>query len=483
MGTPVTCVFVGIDVGTSGVRTLAAAADGTIVCQAERPLASRRDPAASIHEQDPAEWWAAVCQTTQELHHALAAVGSPYEVAGISVTSTSGSLVAADARGRPLRAAILYDDGRAAEVADVLNRKVQAGGMRLNASYSLAKAAWMRHEEGHVWDHVAFLLHPADWLAGKLTGRFGVSDFSNALKLGYLPEHRIWDEAVSRAAIPSRLLPSVVAPGEVIGALSGAAAAETGLPRGAPVVAGATDGIACLIASGASAPPDVNTTLGTTIVWKALSGERPPSRHGIYCHLHPSGCWAPGAASNSGPGCLRSYDPSVGVAEMCQLAGPHLPTPVLGYLLNAKGERFPFVEPNAEGFLEGKFQSQEEWYAAQLQAIAFVERWGYEFLAGCGVPIGDVVYTAGRAAESAVLSQLRASVLRRTVARPRHPTGAFGAAILAATGTIYGGDVTAAIRQMTKVVETYAPSPELCGRYDDLYHSFREACRSRGYDT
>jgi sugar (pentulose or hexulose) kinase len=168
---------------------------------------------------------------------------------------------------------MLYDDGRASAIASELNRRLPDGQAGINASFSLAKALWVRQEDPFVWDRAAYILHPADWLAAKLTGNWGVSDYSDALKLGYDQETAGWIAAVSLADIPASMLPKVVAPGDQVGVVSALASAETGLNFGVPVLAGASDGLASLIGSGASEPGDANTTLGTTLVWKVLISE------------------------------------------------------------------------------------------------------------------------------------------------------------------------------------------------------------------
>ena len=474
-------LVIGVDVGTSGVRAVAASAAGKVDAEAEHPLSSdRRDP-GGVHEQSPEDWWNAVCQSTQQIIKSLNESGSATPIAGAAVTSTSGTLVVTGPTGRPLRPALLYDDSRGGEIAATLNRQAAPGTPRLNASQSLVKAAWVQQTEPEVWARTRYLLHPADWLTGKLTGEFGISDYSDSLKLGYEPEYGTWSEAVARAGLPSELLPRIYRPGEQVGTVSSAAALETNLPPGTPVLVGATDGIASLLASGASQPGDANTTLGTTIVWKALATNRPRITGGVYCHLHPSGLWAPGAASNTGMGSLRVRQPGVSVAGMDHLAAAYLPSPIICYLLAGRGERFPFLNSQAETFLEGDAREPAEQHAAELQSIGFAERWGYEVLAGCGVEVGDKVFSTGAAAASSGLSQMRSNILNRVVVRAQHGTAAFGAAILAASGTIYAGDVTGAIQAMTKVAESFEPSPASAKRYDEIYAQFRQACTRRGY--
>ena len=105
---------------------------------------------------------------------------------------------------------MLYDDGRAAAVANELNRRLPAGQAQVNASFSLAKALWVRQEEPSVWDRASYILHPADWLTAKLTGQWGVGDYSNALKLGYDQEKSDWTAAVGLADIPASMLPGLL---------------------------------------------------------------------------------------------------------------------------------------------------------------------------------------------------------------------------------------------------------------------------------
>lgn len=277
------------------------------------------------------------------------------------------------------------------------------------------------------------------------------------------------------------MLPSVVKSGTLIGRVCLTARVETGLPDAA-VIAGTTDGIAGLIASGASLPADANTTLGTTLVWKVLSTKKPmASDSAIYTHLHPAGLWAPGAASNTGPGSVRPPNGLFPSEELDKAALEHLPSEVYCYPISGQGERFPFVNNSAQGFVVGVCTDEMSWYAAQLQAIAFVERWGYEVLEKCGVSIGPAIFSTGRAASSGGFSRLRASVLKRTVLRSAHPDAAFGAAVLAASAVYYGGNLSEAIRSMTHISDTYTPTSVNAESFDRAYGRFREECCYRGY--
>ncbi len=480
MASLISQVVLGIDVGTSGARALAATEQGDVLAEAQIAVADTLADGIG-HEQDPREWWRAVCSAVNSVLQKLAGIDSRHTFAGVAVTSTSGSLVLADSDGQPVRPAILYDDSRGAADAEELNCRLTREAAQFNSSFSLVKAAWVRREEPAAWSRARHLLHPADWLTGKLTGQFGITDDSNALKLGYDSETETWGPAVALAGISAAMLPRVVRPGTPVGKISKQAGEETGLRPGTPVLAGATDGMSSLIASGACEPGDANTTLGTSIVWKVLSETKPRMASGMYCHRHPCGLWAPGAASNSGPGSLRMEGPSVAPAEMDRLAGEHLPSSHLCYVLRSKGERFPFLHPEAAGFFEGHAASPGEFRAAQLQSLSFVERWGYERLDECGVVVGKQIFSTGSAAGSAVLSQLRANVLKREIILCRYSNSAFGAAILAASATLFGGNLKSAMRRMTRVSTRYPPDPSTMDQYDRIYADFRAACARRGY--
>ena len=154
----------------------------------------------------------------------------------------------------------------------------------------------------------------------------------------------IGSAAVGLAGIPASMFPRVVAPGQQVGVVSAQASKQTGLTAGVPVLAGASDGLASLIGSGASEAGHANTTLGTTLVWKVLTPTKPRLGPGMYCHHLPNNLWVPGAASNTGPGSLQFDQSGVTPAEMDRRASPHLPTSVHCYLLGVARGAISFPE-------------------------------------------------------------------------------------------------------------------------------------------
>ena len=191
----------------------------------------------------------------------------------------------------------------------------------MDSSFALPKIGWIARHEPLVFERTARFVHQADYIVGKLTGDFTVTDYSNALKTGFDLREDRWPRWINELPGVVERLPAVVAPGTPIGRISADAAATTGLPSGLTVVAGATDGVAAALASGLRVPGDYNTTVGTTLVFKGLSRDIVRHRQGlVYSHKLPGGLWLPGAASNTGAAWIAAWFPGGVVKDLDRAA-------------------------------------------------------------------------------------------------------------------------------------------------------------------
>lgn len=475
---------IGLDLGTQGVRALAVERDGRVAGQEQLGLGLlRRDLPAGWLEQDPEEWWRAASACLRQLSGALPK-GS--KVAGICVDSTSGTVLPVDADGKALHPAVMYNDNR----SENQTRQVQIAGQAhqkrfgfaFGSSFGLPKIAWFREERADLFARTRRFLHAADYLAGRLGGEFRWSDTSNALKSGYdLIDFRWPDFIESELGIPIGKLPEVAAIGAQIGRVCAQAAEECGLDRGTPIFAGATDGTAAQVASGAAQPGEWNSTLGTTLVFKGVSRDLAPDPLGrVYSHRHPEGWWMPGGASNTGTDWIQAENPGADYQRLDETAAGFVPTRLLRYPLHKQGERFPFARPEAQGFLAGSSSGAEERYAAGLEGIAMIERLAYETLAEIGLEAGERIYLTGGGCKSELLSRIRASVLQKTLAQPEVTETAFGAAVIAASGCWYVR-LSQAAQAMVRVAQMIEPNPAWTRTYDDLYGRFKEELQRRGY--
>jgi len=472
-------VYLGIDLGTQGCRAMAVREDGVVISSSSVPLdADVGGLPAGWSEQDPARWWPCV---RRSIRTAIRPVHE--KVAAVCVDSTSGTILAVDRKGRPLGNAIMYNDGRAKEAAAIaseagrdLERKL---GYRINASFAVAKLVWLRRNRRALFESAETFVHAADYVSGKLVGQWRHTDHTNALKSCFdLIDYR-WPDFLQEIGIPPEKMPEVVPPGQVIGHVTPRASGETGVAEGTPVLAGLTDGCASQIASGAAGLGDWETTLGTTLVMKGVTENLMKDPEGrIYSHLHPERLWMPGGASNTGGECLRKAFPRADLEALDREAAKIVPTPLVAYPLARRGERFPFVAPEAEGFLVGQPRNEVERYASYLEGVAYLERMAYDTMQALGARVGQAIYTAGGGAKSGVWLQIRANVLSRRVLRPAVPEAAMGVAILAASSDLRVGLARAA-RRMVRIDAEVWPEEDIVPHYRERYELFREEVAHR----
>ena len=478
-------LVIGLDLGTQGVRSLAVDEQGRVVAHAAAPLLTAESSLpAGWHQQDAEDWWQAACRCLQQLNQSLPqAAGS---IAALSVTSTSGTLLAVDKNGLPLFPAMMYNDERSQPYVKQVRQAGAALEARLGyaftATFALSKIVWLANEQPQVFRQTQHFISPTDFIVGRLTGEYGISDHSNMLKTGFDLVSREWPNFIPNdLGISTNVLPQVISPGEKISQISTEGSRSTGLPFGVPVIAGATDGVASHIASGAVEPGSWNSTLGTTLVIKGISPELlldPQQR--IYSHRHPEGWWMPGGASNTGAEWIAVEFPEDEPARMDQLAKQYLPTSLIRYPLVRVGERFPFRHTQAVGFWIGKPETQAQAFAAGLEGLALVERLAYETLQGIGAQVGEKIYVTGGGARSEVWLRVRASALQKTLCKPRVSDTAMGAALLAARG-VWFGSLLEAVHNMVHIESETSPQADLVEPYQENYQAFIKALEERSY--
>jgi sugar (pentulose or hexulose) kinase len=470
-------LFVGIDVGTAGARVAVLGTDGEPAREARHSFeAEVPGLSPGWAEQRTEVWWPAVCDCFRELGPLRGQIG------GVSATSTSGTFLLVDAALQPVRPAIMYNDARAAEqtkrLAPYAARHAERCGFGFPSTFALPKLLWLAEHEPRALSGTR-LMHAGDYILSKLLADRPPADHSTALKTGCDPVSGTWPEWFADAGVPLDVLPELAPSGSLAGCVSAAAAKETGLPEGTPVALGASDGVATMVGAGAARPGDWAAMLGTTLVVRGISRGivRDPDGR-VYSHRHPEGLWLPGGASNVGGECLERWFPGANLAETDRRAAELLPTQLLAYPLARVGERLPFASATAQGFLNAEGRSDTERYAACLQGVAMVERWIYDLMRELGAEVGDTVYAGGAGSKSPLWTQLRADVTGRTYRVCVLPTGAAGAAILAAAHAL--GGLRKATERLTQPAAEYRPNPQRRDVYTGLYGRFREECARRG---
>lgn len=457
----------GVDLATADARVIAIdAGDGRLLAEATHPLAVVFGDDGT--REQTADYAAIVLELIAAVTHALGVRAA--DIAALSITGTSGTVVPADADGSQAGAALLYNDPRG---------KVELGalvdaGLSVRPSGALARAAWLHRNR-----RAERYAYTPDIVAAALARHAVASDTSHALKSGIDPVTRAWDErALEIVGLPRATLGALVAPGGLLGTVHDAVAARVGLPRDVAIIAGMTDGCTSQLATGAVAPGDTVGVLGTTLVLKAVSSvEVADAASGIYSHVAPDGAYWAGGASNVGAGSLAlGMTAGLDVRDADRLAAQVGPASAVSYPLPARGERFPVASGDLAEFVIGLdggpaiINEPIERYRMLLEGVAFVERLGLERLRALGVPAGRHRLSGG-ASGSPVWNRIRATVLGETVEVPATRTSAHGAAVLAAYGAL-GGSLADTCAALTRADASVDPIATEESALDDRYRAF-----------
>ncbi len=494
-------MLLGIDIGTSGTKVILVEESGKVVASAtvEYPL---HQPKPGWSEQDPVDWWHAVCNGTQSVLKSAKVRGS--SVAAIGFSGQMHSSVFMDANGKVLRRAILWNDQRTAEQCEQITEA--AGGraalIRMVANpaltgYTAPKILWLRQHEPRKYEKVRQILLPKDYVRFRMTGEY-VSDVSDAAGTLLLDvRRRKWcTPLLEKLGIDASLLPPLVESPEIAGRLTEKAAEAMGLPAGVPVVGGAGDQAAAAVGNGIVKEGIISATLGTSGVVFAHSGKFAPNKDGAmqsFCHAMP-GAWCVLGCMLSGGGSLRwlrdvlwaeqvaGFQRKRGgdasdlypqmIAEAEAAAGCEAGLFFLPYLT---GERCPHYDPAARGAWVGLTSRHRRGHLvrAVLEGITFGMRDQVEILRSTGVKITQV-RTGGGGARSDFWRQLQADIYGAPVVTVSSTEGsAYGAALLAGVGGGVWSSVPQACQATIKPVDRRRPRAAAKAKYQKAYELFR----------
>jgi D-ribulokinase len=407
----------GIDFGTSGARAIVLDGDRQIQTQVAVALPPPNRPAL---------WRSTLFDLIEQIP-----LAQRQRLGAIAINGTSSTVLIADAQGTPLSDVLMYNDDRGAGQVDFLRTIAPPHHTVLSATSSLAKLLWLQQQPES--SQARYFLHQADWIAALLHGQWGVSDYHNALKLGYDVDALCYPDWLRGLAI-APLLPQVVAPGSVIGLINSSIAREYAIPVNCRICAGTTDSIAAFLASGVREPGKAVTSLGSTLVVKLLSRSRvDDSRYGIYSH-RLGNLWLVGGASNTGGAVLKAFFSATELAALSKQIVPNRLTGLDYYPLLQPGDRFPVNHPDLPPRLTPRPDDPVIFLQGLLEAMARIEAQGYALLQQLGATPLTQVKTAGGGAQNPAWTALRQQQLGVPVAPADQTEAAYGTALLALAG-------------------------------------------------
>ncbi|GAB4474091.1 MAG: xylulokinase [Anaerolineales bacterium] len=480
------------DVGTSGCKAVLINEGGNLIGSAFEPYPTHY-PRPLWAEQNPADWWEAVCKTTQKLLNEKRISSS--EIAGLAFSTQMVNLLPIDRAGTPLRPCISWLDGRAEEEAEQIMRKVGGRaifaalvGVAITGKDVLPKYLWLKKHEPEVYQRAAALVDCSGYLLARATGRlvaeWTVSSVTGVFNL----KTKTWDTTLMRfLGIDASKFPELVLPYEQVGGLTPQAAQEMGLLAGTPVFGGAGDAMTAAVGSGAVGEGEGHLCLGTSgfvgiVTSKRVVGKRgiptiqsaDPSKLLLIAETETAGAclkWAAREFFQREPDgeLFTCMDEEVSRVEAG--AGKLIFTPWM------YGERTPIADERLRAaFINlGANHTYAHMLRAVYEGVGYNVRWIVENIAELYGFKPNPLRTMGGGAKGLPWVQIVADITGRTlecVAEPQQTT-ALGAAYLAMVGLKILPSIEA-VKNLVRVTHTVSPQEQSRPIYDELYQVFKQ---------
>ena len=475
-------LVLGIDCGTQGLRSALFRADGTLVASAAQRYPTAR-PHINWAEQDPDDWWDALCATVRRCLDDAGA--SANDVVALGVDGTSCTVVFSDDNGAPLRPAILWMDIRAVDEA----KRVEATrhpvldhcGRRISAEWLLPKVLWVQREEPQVYAGAAYIVEGVDWLIRRLAGRWATSN-SNAVGKWHWTPSGGWPsslyESVGLDELTAKGPDDVVYVGEPVGALLPEAAGALGLSAGCTVTHAGMDGWTAIIGKNCFAPRCASLTLGTSTVVivetdtpRFIDGIMGPFPDGV---RHGYAVYEAGQTSGGSTiqwlFSLMGAEPDSDTYARLEREAEQLPAGSEGLVVfdAFRGNRTPYFDPLARGTICGLTleHGPAHLYRAILEGCAYGIRNVLMTLEQGGCPV-DTVRACGSGAANSLWVRIIANVTGKPVlVSAEKDATCLGSAVCAAVAGGLHGDLASAAAAMAPPFETIEPDVDI-----DVYES------------
>ncbi len=490
----------GMDCGTTNIKAIIMGADGKIVAEASCPnvflnLGSGRQ------EQDANVWWAHACEIFRSLAE-QAGKEATSKIRGISISSHTVSLLAVDKNGAPVRNAMTYQDIRSVNETNFivnmigLERFVSIVGGQPSVAFLPNKLLWFKKNEPELFAKTKYFMQASSYINMKLTG-VATSDIDQALRTQCMDISSLtWSEEIGNVIgiDLDKVMPEVKQVNEIIGVVTKEAAKETGLVEGIPVVAGCSDAMASMYATGLSCLGEAGESSGTSSL--VFVGSNKKSRSDIPIVTRPCAIegmpWVFDAPIQTSGAALKWFIESM-AAEECAYAKEHGKN-IYSYLnelaLEAKpgsnglyffpyllGERAPLWNDYARGMFIGMRMDMKrsELVRSVFEGTAYALRHVIETVKASGGQ-ANVLRVCGGGAKSRTWSMIKASMLNMPVYVLDETAGdvPVGDALIIGHRVGVFKDLIKSAEEIVKVKEVIMPNQEWAEVYDKLYPYYVE---------
>lgn len=491
--------LLGIDIGTSACKVAVFERDGSVAASATGDY-SVYYPKEGWAEQNPEEWWQAVCSAIKEV---LTKGGiAPEEIAGVGIDGQSWSAIAMDKEGNVLTNTPIWMDTRAQSICDRLNREIGeenifgVAGNSLQPSYTTAKILWYKENMPEVYEKTDKILQSNSYIAFKLTGAvtqdvsqgYGLHCFN--MKTGQ------WDEEMCRKlGIPMEFLPEICSCDTIVGTVTENAAKECGLAPGTPVAAGGLDAACGTLGAGVIHPGETQEQGGQAGGMSiCMDTYKADPRLILGFHVVP-GQWLLQGGTTGGGGVMRWFErefadyertrqEETGKSSLVQLneIGEAVAPGCDGvlFLPYMAGERSPIWNPDAKGVFYGLDFSKTKGHMlrACMEGVALSLRHNLEIAEEAGAEV-DVLRAMGGSANSLLWTQIKADITGKQIVVPSSDTATtLGAAILAGVGVGFYESYEEAVALTVKETRSHTPNKENKEVYDKTYETYLQLYES-----
>jgi len=488
--------FLGIDIGTSGTKTLLCDDEGAVLAtaMAEHAIAS---PKPGWSEQHPEDWWQAVGKATKAV--IKKAKVRPVDVKAIGLSGQMHGSVFLGDGPKALRPALLWNDQRTAEQCAEIESKAGGREALINlvanpalTGFTAPKILWVRQHEPKVYEKTRHILLPKDYIRYRLTGEYAteVSDASGTLLLDVVD--RTWSgKLLEILQIDPKFMPSLHESHEVTGKLHAAGADWLGLYPGIPVVGGAGDQAAGAVGNGIVTAGIVSASLGTSGVMFAHSDlpvRDPKGRVHTMCHAVAGKYCVFGCMLSAG-GSFQWFRNNLGENEVAvakrkkidpyellvdEAAGVAPGSEGLFFLPYLTGERCPHPDPKARGGWIGLTarSTRASMIRSLLEGVTFGMRDALSIMQEMQIPVTQV-RASGGGARSDFWRQLQADIYNKPIVLTNASEGpAYGVALLAGVGTGAWSSVEEACAATIKQTKKITPNKKLAEKYNRQYATY-----------
>ncbi len=412
----------GIDIGTSGVKTATLNTGGEVLS-----TSSIKHIYQNSDKINPSIWWETVKKAIKlNLIYLKKKRINFIKIEKLAVDGTSGTVLLADENLQPVTRALMYNATGFVKEARIIEKYSPEYHIAKGQNSTLARALRLINEDKN--RNAKYLMHQADFIVANLLKKGGLSDENNTLKLGYGINKNGWPEWIMKTGLKKKLLPKVYPVGTHLGKIDEIIAKELGLNEKTDIYAGTTDSNAGFLASSTFKIGSAVTSLGSTLTVKVLSEiQIEDSNIGVYSHKLGK-YWLVGGASNTGGKVLKKYFSKNQIINLSKEINPNNSSGLEYYPLANIGERFPENNPERKPQLIPRPKDETLFLHGLLEGMAKIEKKSYEAIHQLGGSFPDHIITVGGGSKNLVWEKIRMRIIKTQISSGKNVEAAVGTA-------------------------------------------------------